>query len=442
MKITHYSNAFHLVTAGDTKLVCDPWVGVQDNNAWITYPLHKDNPGILNDIGPDAIYISHLHCDHFDRKTLLEIDNKDIRFIIKDFPDHRLAGQIRELGFSNIDECEPWREIEISPDMTVTVVPQDSNNISEHESDIVYDLDTSLIVRDLNTNCVFYNNVDNPLTVKGFGDIRDYVSEKFDTDVDICCIPIGAGSEFPQCFLNIDRAEEGRKLIDDALENFKHRIEALKPKAWFFAGGSYIVYGKYNMLTHLIAQPSSDEQKKYVQDNLDVQYLDANGGETLTHDGEKWVKSSESVVKRCGTVTEALAEFKDINYDYWDTAFTPDEIDRLYGSACENFFRILDKRSVDMKWRYKFHLYDNLRLTEDGQISPDSQIAKTYELTPPVEGEIVQNLTLHMDDRLFGRLLTGQHNWNQSLSGTYIMFERTPNQFYPDVTGALNFLRA
>ena len=35
MEITHFSNSFLSVKSGKTNLVCDPWVGVTAENAWI-----------------------------------------------------------------------------------------------------------------------------------------------------------------------------------------------------------------------------------------------------------------------------------------------------------------------------------------------------------------------------------------------------------------------
>ena len=42
MKITHYCNSFISVNEGGSKIVCDPWLGKADNNAWLSYPLHSN----------------------------------------------------------------------------------------------------------------------------------------------------------------------------------------------------------------------------------------------------------------------------------------------------------------------------------------------------------------------------------------------------------------
>ena len=40
MEITHFSNSFLSVKSGKTNLVCDPWVGVTAENAWISDPIN------------------------------------------------------------------------------------------------------------------------------------------------------------------------------------------------------------------------------------------------------------------------------------------------------------------------------------------------------------------------------------------------------------------
>ena len=52
----------------------------------------------------ELLYISHLHCDHFDPKTLGKYKNKNTKIIIKKFKSKRLKNKIKNLGFKNIIE--------------------------------------------------------------------------------------------------------------------------------------------------------------------------------------------------------------------------------------------------------------------------------------------------------------------------------------------------
>ena len=89
MEITHYCNSFLSVKINDTIIVCDPWTGVTRDNAWLSYPNYNISEKFFKNLNPNFIYISHLHCDHFDPKTLNKF-NKNTSIIIKKFKDSRL----------------------------------------------------------------------------------------------------------------------------------------------------------------------------------------------------------------------------------------------------------------------------------------------------------------------------------------------------------------
>ena len=108
MKITHYSNSFLSINSGKTKIVCDPWVGTTDENSWISDPIHYDGHKIINNLKPQYIYISHLHCDHFDKKLLTKINKKKVFIVIKKFNFPILKNRIKKLGFKNILELKEW----------------------------------------------------------------------------------------------------------------------------------------------------------------------------------------------------------------------------------------------------------------------------------------------------------------------------------------------
>ena len=102
MEIKHYCNSFNSFKAGKSIIVCDPWVGEAAQTAWISYPVHKDGAKILNKINPDFIYISHLHCDHFDPKLLSKFKNKETKIVIKNFKIPILKNRLLKINYLKI----------------------------------------------------------------------------------------------------------------------------------------------------------------------------------------------------------------------------------------------------------------------------------------------------------------------------------------------------
>src|SRR5579864_2275905 len=106
MKITHYSNSFITVEANGAKLVCDPWVGTANHGGWHSYPEYSQQELATAFEGANAIYISHLHSDHFDPDTLKRFGALDCHFLINDFPTKTLRQRLVNLGARRITELK------------------------------------------------------------------------------------------------------------------------------------------------------------------------------------------------------------------------------------------------------------------------------------------------------------------------------------------------
>ena len=102
MKIIHHCNSFLTVKSSKTVISCDPWIGNTFENAWLSYPTYKNIKKIAKKEKPQFIYISHLHCDHYDPKSLIHYNKKKTTVIIKYFKDKRLKNKILSIGFKNI----------------------------------------------------------------------------------------------------------------------------------------------------------------------------------------------------------------------------------------------------------------------------------------------------------------------------------------------------
>ena len=85
LKIHHFANSFISVESGNSILSCDPWIGKTSDNAWYSYPIKKLSEIDKKIYNSNFIYISHLHCDHFNERTLRKFQNKKLTFIIKKF---------------------------------------------------------------------------------------------------------------------------------------------------------------------------------------------------------------------------------------------------------------------------------------------------------------------------------------------------------------------
>ena len=78
MKVTYLQNAGVIVENFGEKILCDPWfVDGCYYGSWHHYPKFEFNEKEFDDV--DYIYISHIHPDHFDIKTLQKLKKKYTR---------------------------------------------------------------------------------------------------------------------------------------------------------------------------------------------------------------------------------------------------------------------------------------------------------------------------------------------------------------------------
>lgn len=126
MEVKFYRGATVHFSDGNRKLICDPWLidGIY-YGAWAHYPAYteedwaKEKPEEA-----DYIYISHIHPDHFDPKTLARF-KKDKKVIIHSYASKFLKRKIEALGFEVV-ELENGKSFEMAPDFALRVFAADN----------------------------------------------------------------------------------------------------------------------------------------------------------------------------------------------------------------------------------------------------------------------------------------------------------------------------
>ncbi len=441
MKITHFCNSFLAVREAKTLLMCDPWIGTANYGGWLSYPLADGEEEIFRRHPPTRLYISHLHSDHLCAKVLAGLPDKNIPVYIKLFKDGALYRRLTALGFGNVAQLAAWKPMKISDELEITIIPADASNSSGLPDEISYDLDTSILIRSLVDGTVFFNTVDNPMTLEQYGKVKEFVRRQSPRGkIDVACIGVGAASEYPQCFPGIDRQSERDRIIAASLQKFESQLAALGNEVYFPAGGTYLIPGKFSMLNRYIAQPGVEQLRTVVASSSTCKSLyEIEGGDSIEKNGAQWVRS-DGGLDRLRTREEAIQAYANLAYEYTRLPPAPDcAIDDLFPVARENYFARLAASSVEVKWRIVFHLYDDLRLDGDGRLPKDAPV-RTLTLSENGRQHSPYELICHLDHRLFLALLKRQCIWNITLSGSIVIFERTPNIFVPEITFSLNYL--
>ena len=95
MQVTFYQSSAVMIEMDGIKILNDPWlVDGELYGAWNHYPKIKLKPEDFTDV--DYIYLSHIHQDHFSKKTLSELDKK-IPVLIHNFESKVLRENIKSM---------------------------------------------------------------------------------------------------------------------------------------------------------------------------------------------------------------------------------------------------------------------------------------------------------------------------------------------------------
>lgn len=446
-KINHHANSFISVEGESSTLVCDPWVGTTTDNGWYSYPLKGPEDIKQKVFKAKFIYVSHLHCDHIDPKTLKLFNNKNLTFIIKKFKNGTLKKRLQRL-FPNkkIIEIDGFKKRKINKDFSVAIIPQIISNSSDLPDHIEYDLDTSIVIQSNKNKKVFYNNVDMPMNLKILKKISSFVKKEFKSKINIFCFPLGAACEFPQCFLDLNRSKAQKKIIKESLANLKKYLKYLKPDVFFPAGGTYAIYGKFHKLNKYIAQPGFPLIKSATS-KFKTKVFNIIGGGELSFDGVNYIAKETNVNIANNFDKKFINHIKNIKYYYEKNSNKVDiqQLDNTFDRAKLNYFRILSfKRGIKTKWDIDFNIYKKYEINNKCIIDKKkSKFLKTYRLSNHnTKSKNIHKLECHLEYELFDCLLSGRYPWNTSLTGSTIMYKRSPNIFNVDLQFSLNFLRA
>lgn len=124
VEISLLNHASALVSAGDVRLLTDPWFsGTAFEDGW---GLRYDNPEALDRAAQAThLWISHFHEDHLHTPTLraLAARNPDIVFLANESHNFDMTGVARRLGFRNVVSFRERTEISIADGLSVMRYP-------------------------------------------------------------------------------------------------------------------------------------------------------------------------------------------------------------------------------------------------------------------------------------------------------------------------------
>jgi UDP-MurNAc hydroxylase len=432
MKISHISNSFIVVDSNETRLICDPWVGRANYGGWHSFPEYgkEDLANIVREA--DYIYISHIHDDHLDKNFLDFSDVKNKTFVIKNFRHKHLLNKLKLYGIHNIVEVEEFSRV-VLKDLSVAIFPQMTSTSSGVDDDVNYDMDTSIVISD--SKNIFFNQVDNPLSSDDFIHIANWIKKEFGS-IDVACLMCGAAGEYPQFFMNINQRDEKERIVTNSLVKLLSALDALSPKYYFPAGGTYFIPGKLAPFNKGIAQPTFDQITLAIKNSsVDVKPLFLEGGRLVELNNDE-ISFGNLIDPIVNSIDQSIALHELDLYDFeYDQPPNVEELLRIFSLSRNNWLEKVSKEKIKISQNIEFYLYSQLKIC-DGKPDPDKKLLELQLFKSPHK---LGSLGIHIDIRAFRRCLTRTQVWNGTL-GALCLFDRSPNIHYPNDFFVMNFL--
>jgi UDP-MurNAc hydroxylase len=433
MRLKFYGNAFMEVrTAAGKRIVCDPWIldGVY-YGSWFHYPPVRIPPDFYE--GVDYLFISHLHPDHLDHRSLRRFD-RAIPVLISERRNPALRMVLQGLGFRNVTVYRPGEEHAVDGFRVRFWNDFIGQNVSRHDA-VGFELDSSIAIFDdeamvLNVN----DNVPEPAAARA---IRAEYPR-----IDCALLPYSGGGPYPQLFDNLSEEEKQQARLSVQrrfLSNFYEVARILEPDITVPVAGEYVIAGRNWECTRYLHTPSPQE------------IIDGWAGAALTTTLTVLTNLDELEIPG-GAVTRAntaplsyghqdriaYAQSKrDVSY-LIDEFVIPDDLRLSPGKV----LAALNKARVTLgEAQKRFQSFPQLRLVVDvpgtATYATDMGQPAPFEIVHSTPAEPYMRVTLPYA-YLFA-LLTQHVHWNNLEIGNHVRLYRSPERYEPDIHVLLSF---
>jgi UDP-MurNAc hydroxylase len=453
MKIRWYRSATVGVFSDDesTSILCDPWItdGAFLGSWYHWPPLNgKEEFNKLLEQKWSAIYISHLHADHFDRKWISKFSrlHSDTKFLIPAHTHTWLKGALLALGVSrdSVIELNETQHFEVGS-INIQVLPADICNPSVCMLSVPCfnglnwkrSIDSIAIFRGDGQVIV---NANDAMATESVPKVMQFINE-----CDLLMASYGGAGPYPQCFPDVlDKKSEAEKLAKKFVEVIAAAAIQINAKAVFPYAGQYLLSGSLSVL---------NSNRSVLELNVTKEYLSKLGVDnviTLAPFASYDLQTNEISEEYCEPPSnikmDYLKNISQVKFPYqiqdesWPT-FNADVEAAFLKLQGKYQQMILQKQTSKFKQGASF-------IVKGKKFS--IKLNYNHENVGLNEDTTFENLTeVELDDRLLRNLIrrskaysgfTPMH-WNQAEIGSHLTWRRN-GEFFPDLHYLFNFFQS
>ena len=447
MQLKYINSASVLISEDDTSIICDPWlVDGEYYGSWCIYPPLKVKPQDFDNV--NAIYISHMHPDHFSIKTLEKM-NKKIPVYIHKFAYDMLRKGIENLGFEVI-ELEHEKSALINKKLSLQILASDNCNpeicikyFGCGQAEKSYGsttIDSMSVIS--NGKQVIVNTNDTPYPL-GYESAQK-IKNKYDT-IDLLLLGYSSANSYPQCFQLSEKEKNigKHKVVTKFLDYAESYISLFKPRFYFPFAGRYVLAGKNFELNEYTANISPDDAVDFLDSSKNIpnssQSVRLNSNCSFDIDtgisNEKYIPLDK---KEQQEYCQNILSKQKYDYEYEDEP-TFEKFTDIIPKCVKNFhdkiesinFKSKTRIIIPLQEKYYLHFQSN---TPDYKIINQEQFEKIND----------DFIIIKTDLRLLYNLFKGPRfaNWNSAEIGSHLKFARSNDIYERGLFWCLNYLHS
>lgn len=443
MNLTYIASSTVILEKYGHKILMDPWVvDGEYYGSWCHVPAVEIDFDEINSC--DYIYISHIHPDHFSRKSL-EFINKDIPVLILNYSSKFLKTNIERLGF-NVIELNHNEEFTLFDDFKLKIFAADNCNPELCGKFFgCVNVETAFETTQIDSMAIFYcddkvilNVNDCPFELATA--TLNLIKSQF-KNIDLLLVGYAGAGPYPQCFLMTDeekiaRADEKKlKFLNQGLEY----ISTILPTFYMPFAGTYTLSGKLSILNKYRGVPDIEDALLYFEEKVkNCKGFLLNMNESFNLDTFEVTSSFRSFRSlKENYVQNNLNNFL-MDYEV-DSYPTFEEISSLLLESHARFKRKVQE--IGLKTTTSLYISISFQL----DVKFDAIQGSSFEIVENSEVDLANNFVrISTDYRLLYRLLKGPKyaHWNNAEIGSHLTIQRRPDKFERGLFHCLYFFHS
>ena len=438
-KVEYKYSACVKICTDDLTILCDPWFSERTyHGAWCQHPRTRNWEESIGDF--DAIYVSHIHPDHYCPWTIKRLFNVygEKKIFIAEWGD-QVNYLARKMASDGLDEMVVPARKESIGNTSFYIVPKKTRSLS--------DIDSSLLVYTEHNRSAVLNVNDCTYSAEYCTAINEIISDEA-LDVRLFCLGYTGAGPYPQTYYS--PLVEEKKLIalaskkkQDLFKRYLKFTDKIASAHRLPFAGKYALCGKLSILNKYRGVADAVEVRKFDDGAIVLE----DGGNSY-FDIETMVASSERDVEYKDFYE---AEIHDMQFE-WDAwfSFSPSN-SVLVRLLRQSVLRAHKKSECGIHGMYSIYAMEDEDSLMGFWEKEDPCLFYSPLLTFNCNAscdpfEIPSDIDIHshvfISRKALFAVLTGLTHWNNYEVGSIFQVRRKPDVFNQSMQDYLHFCTA